>query len=186
MTGKRKQYTPEFKFKVVLECLQRDTTMEEVCRKFGVSSSMISRWRRAFQQKGPEIFSDQRDPMSRRKALGYDPGESPDDLKKLIGELTVQYVQCKRPKADKELAVRIEAAHEKDDTMDHRTLAALLRTGKNRIKRVMHTYGSQPKASARSMSTEASQPRLCPISCVKKRLSGSATKGSSPLFWRSS
>ena len=39
---------------------------------------------------GPEIFRDQRDPMSRRKALGYEPGESPDDLKKLIGELTVQ------------------------------------------------------------------------------------------------
>ena len=80
--------------------------------------------------------------MRRRKALGYDPGELPDDLKKLIGELTVQYVQCKRPKADKELAVRFEAAHEKDDTMDHRTLTALLRTGKNRIRRVMHTYGT--------------------------------------------
>ncbi len=51
--------------------------------------------------------------MRRRKALGYDPGESPDDLKKLIGELTVQYVQCKRPKADKEPAVRDEAAHER-------------------------------------------------------------------------
>ncbi len=37
--------------------------------------------------------------------------------------------------------MRDEAAHEKDDTMDHRTLAALLRTGKNRIRRVMHTYG---------------------------------------------
>ena len=34
-----------------------------------------------------------------------------------------------------------EAAHEKDDTMDHRKLAALLRTGKNRIRQVMHTYG---------------------------------------------
>ena len=51
------------------------------------------------------------------------------------------YVQCKRPKADKALAVRIEAAHEKDDTMGHRKLAALLGTGKNRIRRVMHKYG---------------------------------------------
>ena len=80
----------EFKFKVVLESLQRDTTREEVYRKYTVSSSMVSRWRQAFQQKGPELFADQRDPKSRRKALGYDPGETPDDLKKLIGELTVQ------------------------------------------------------------------------------------------------
>jgi hypothetical protein len=51
---------------------------------------MVSRWRQAFQQKGPEIFRDQRDPASRSNAQGYEPGESPDDLKKLIGELTVQ------------------------------------------------------------------------------------------------
>ena len=90
MAGKRKQYTPEFKFKVVLESLQRDTTLEEVCRKYAVTSSMVSRWRQAFQQKGPEIFRDQRDPASRSKAQGFEPGESPDELKKLIGELTVQ------------------------------------------------------------------------------------------------
>ena len=35
--------------------------------------------------------------MRRRKAVGYDPGESPDDLKKLIGELTVQYDILKNP-----------------------------------------------------------------------------------------
>lgn len=90
MAAKRKHYDPEFKFKVVMESFQRETTLEEVCRKFGVSSSMASRWRQAFQQHGPEIFADQRDPQSRRKAQGYEPGESPEDLKKLIGELTVQ------------------------------------------------------------------------------------------------
>ena len=42
---------------------------------------------------------------------------------------------------DKALAVRIEALHERDDTMGHRKLAVLLHTGKNRVKRVMHKYG---------------------------------------------
>lgn len=51
------------------------------------------------------------------------------------------YGQCKRPQADKALAVRIEAAHEKDDTMGHRQLAALVGTGKKRIRRVMRKYG---------------------------------------------
>ncbi len=51
------------------------------------------------------------------------------------------YVQGKRPKLDKALALRIEEAHEKDDTMGHRKLAALLGTGKNRVKRVMRKYG---------------------------------------------
>ncbi|GHP00799.1 transposase [Reticulibacter mediterranei] len=51
------------------------------------------------------------------------------------------YVQTKRPKMDKELAVHIEELHEQDDTMGHRKLAVLLGTGKNRVKRVMHKYG---------------------------------------------
>src|SRR5258708_2655302 len=51
------------------------------------------------------------------------------------------YVHPKRPKQDKALSVRIEQAHEKDDTMGHRKLAALLGVGKNRVKRVMHKYG---------------------------------------------
>jgi transposase-like protein len=75
---------------VVLESMQRDTTLEEVCRKFQVSSSRVSRWRRAFQQRGPEMVADQRDPKSRAKAQGYEPGESPDELKGLIGDLRVQ------------------------------------------------------------------------------------------------
>lgn len=51
------------------------------------------------------------------------------------------YVQPKRPRMDKALAVRIEELHELDDTMGHRKLAVLLATGKNRVKRVMHKYG---------------------------------------------
>lgn len=51
------------------------------------------------------------------------------------------YVQTKRPKLDKALAVRIEEAQEKDDTLGHRKLAVLLGTGKNRVKRVMRKYG---------------------------------------------
>jgi transposase-like protein len=34
MNNKRKRYSPEFKLKVVLESLQRDTMQEEVCQKF--------------------------------------------------------------------------------------------------------------------------------------------------------
>jgi putative transposase len=51
------------------------------------------------------------------------------------------YVEPKRPKMDKALAVRIEELHEHDDTMGHRKLAVMLTTGKNRVKRVMHKYG---------------------------------------------
>src|SRR6266849_10860176 len=90
MEPQRKTYTPEFKLKVVLESMQRDTTLEEVCKKFGIASSMIHRWRKEFQANAASIFHDKRDPKQKAHSQGYEPGEAPDDLKRLIGELTVQ------------------------------------------------------------------------------------------------
>ena len=90
MDIKRKSYTPEFKLKVVLESMQRDTTQEEVCEKFGISSSMLHRWRKEFQTHAASVFLDKRDPKQKAQSQGYEPGESPDDLKMIIGELTVQ------------------------------------------------------------------------------------------------
>ncbi len=86
MTSKRKQYTSEFQFKVVMESSQRDTPIEAVCRKFDVPSSMMSRWRQEFQQHGPAAFEGKSRLQERHPA----PGESPEELKKIIGELTVQ------------------------------------------------------------------------------------------------
>ncbi len=51
------------------------------------------------------------------------------------------YFKPKRPQLDKALAVEIEQWQEHDDTLGHRKLAVLLKTGKNRVKRVMHKYG---------------------------------------------
>ena len=90
MDSKRKSYTPEYKLKVVLESMQRDTTQEEVCKKFGIASSMLHRWRKEFQANAADVFQDNRDPKQKARAQGYEPGQSPDDLKKIIGELTVQ------------------------------------------------------------------------------------------------
>jgi len=90
MDTPRKTYTPEFKLKVVLESMQRDTTQEAVCKRFGISSSMLHRWKKEFQQNTTSVFYDKRDPKQKAQAQGYEPGESPDDLKKIIGELTVQ------------------------------------------------------------------------------------------------
>jgi transposase InsO family protein len=50
------------------------------------------------------------------------------------------YLQRKQAKKDRQVALAIEAWHEKDDTMGHRKLGTLLRMGKNRVKRVMKKY----------------------------------------------
>ena len=93
---KRNQYTAEFKAKVVLESLQRDTTIEEVRKKFGVTNSMIHRWREEFKKNLPQLFEDKRNPKAKAQSQGYAAGQSPDDLKKIIGELTVQNETLKK------------------------------------------------------------------------------------------
>lgn len=49
--AQKKQYSAECTFKVMLESFQRDTTIEEVCRKFGLASSVIHRWNQEFLER---------------------------------------------------------------------------------------------------------------------------------------
>jgi transposase-like protein len=92
--NQRKTYTPEQKLKIVLESFQRDTTIEAVRLKYGIASSVLHRWRDAFKKAQSSIaqsaFGDSRNPASKAIRLGYEPGQSPDELKKIIGEQTVQ------------------------------------------------------------------------------------------------
>ena len=90
MDNPRKSYTAEFKLKVVMESMQRDTTQEAACKEYGISSSMLHRWKKEFQQNATNVFYEKRDPKQKAQSQGYAPGESPDDLKRIIGELTVQ------------------------------------------------------------------------------------------------
>jgi putative transposase len=86
----RRHFTPEQKLQVVLESIQRDTTLEAVSRKYSIVSSVIIRWRKEFKEKAAVVFSDKRNPKGKAIANGYKPGESPDELKRIIGDLTVQ------------------------------------------------------------------------------------------------
>jgi transposase len=86
----RRYFTPEQKLQVVLESLQRDTTLEAVSRKYNIVSSVIIRWRKEFKGKASVVFTDKRNPKGKAVANGYKPGESPDELKRIIGDLTVQ------------------------------------------------------------------------------------------------
>lgn len=90
MEPQRKTYTPEAKLKVVLESLQRDETLEAVCQRFGVSKSMVHPWRQDFQAHAANALLDKRNSQQKAVAQAYPPGESLDELKRIIGDLTFQ------------------------------------------------------------------------------------------------
>ncbi|GIW59656.1 MAG: hypothetical protein KatS3mg087_0722 [Patescibacteria group bacterium] len=93
-TIKRRNFTPKEKLQVALESYQRDTTIKAICRKYNIVRSVVNRWREEFQQGAENAFIDKRNPAQKAKSQGYEPGQSPEDLKKIIGELTVQRDTC--------------------------------------------------------------------------------------------
>ena len=83
----RRYLSPQEKFEIVLESMRPDTTLQAVCERHHTNLTQINRWRRLLREGAPELFVDKR---SRGKKLLNAPGESPDELKKIIGDLVVQ------------------------------------------------------------------------------------------------
>jgi transposase len=84
-TKARKNYDASFKLQVVLDSLQKDMTIEKVHVKYGLSSTVINKWKALFKQNGHLVFSS--NISSKTKTQESD---SPEFLKKVIGEITVQ------------------------------------------------------------------------------------------------
>lgn len=80
MTDVRRKHTPEFKAKVALAALRNESTIPELCRRYGVHSSQVFAWKKALQEAAVTVFTDRRKP---------EPTDNRDLLAK-IGELTVE------------------------------------------------------------------------------------------------
>lgn len=87
---KRKTYQSDFKVQVVLESLQRDTTIEQIRRRYQVSASVINKWRSIFKRNAHMVFE------GNQSKEQIPPGESPQELKQIIGELTIENALLKK------------------------------------------------------------------------------------------
>jgi len=81
---KRKSYDADFKVQVVLESMQRDTTIEELRMKYGIRPNLINSWRAHFKQNAHLAF------LTQKTKKKIEPKDSPELLKKIIGDLTVE------------------------------------------------------------------------------------------------
>lgn len=53
---KRRQFTPEFKARLVLDILTGVQSQAEACRKHGLGPNLVALWKTAFLEKAPLIF----------------------------------------------------------------------------------------------------------------------------------
>jgi transposase-like protein len=86
----RRNYTPQEKFMIAWESFREDVTIDAVCRKYGVHSTQVTEWRKKIREEGHKIFLDQRNIKNRALVNGFKPGESPEELKRIIGEYATQ------------------------------------------------------------------------------------------------
>ncbi|SRR6266567_6264991 len=85
---KRKQYTTEFKAKVVKEMLKEEKTIGQLAAEYEVHSNMLYRWRDQALAGLPSLFSDQATQELAAKEAEWE--KEREALYAEIGRLTTQ------------------------------------------------------------------------------------------------
>ena len=61
MSKERKQYSPEFKFRIALEAAKNVKTVSQLASESGVHPTQINEWKRTLMSEGGSLF--ERRPM---------------------------------------------------------------------------------------------------------------------------
>jgi transposase len=84
MTKKRQYHNAEFKARVALDAIRGDKTISQLCSKYKVDASQITRWKKEAQEKMASIFNKKKDGELEEK------NEEINTLYKQVGKLTIQ------------------------------------------------------------------------------------------------
>jgi transposase-like protein len=88
MSTHRRQYSAEFKAKLVLEVISGEKTPSEVCRTHKLNLNVLARWRQEFVEQAPTIF--ERDTATNQEQ------ERIAELERLVGQLTMKLEIAKK------------------------------------------------------------------------------------------
>jgi len=78
----KNSYSPNFKFKVVLEALKGDRKNVEIARAYDIHPTTLSNWKSEFMDKGPEVFGDDDTVKEYEKKIS--------DLEQMLGKKEVE------------------------------------------------------------------------------------------------
>lgn len=81
MAGTRRQFTAEFKAKVVLQLVSGAKTANDLCRTHKLNPNMLNRWRTEFVEQASSVFE--------KGGAGQGDQQRIADLERLVGQLTM-------------------------------------------------------------------------------------------------
>ena len=88
MAGTRRQYTAEFKAKVVLQLVSGEKTASELCRAHKLNPNVLNRWRKEFLEQASSIFERGETSQGDQQRIA--------ELERLVGQLTMQLEIAKK------------------------------------------------------------------------------------------
>jgi transposase len=88
MGTKRRQYTAEFKAKLVLQVLSGEKTASELCRQHKINPNLLNRWRNEFVAQSASVFESGSVDAAAQQQIA--------DLERLVGQLTMQLEIAKK------------------------------------------------------------------------------------------
>lgn len=83
----RKPYSPKLKFQVVLEALTGERTPGQIAKAYGVHGNSIGLWKRAFLERGPELFAQESSLEEYERRIA--------ELERLLGQKEVEIALLK-------------------------------------------------------------------------------------------
>lgn len=82
MKGNGTQYSPAFKFKLVVETLRAEGLGVEVARAYGIHPVTLSNWKKQFLERGAEVFGGKEEVETYGKGIA--------DLERMLGQKEVE------------------------------------------------------------------------------------------------
>ena len=82
MASKRKRYSPDFKFRVVMEGLRSDRSLLEIARAYDVHPVTVSYWKKHFEEHGAEVFGGKEEVKQYEKQVS--------ELERMVGKKEVE------------------------------------------------------------------------------------------------
>jgi len=86
---KRREYTPEYKSKLVIEVLREEKTISEIASREGINPKQLGNWRIEFLEKPPQAFSKSRDKKNAERQIEL-MEEKEREYQAKVGQLTLE------------------------------------------------------------------------------------------------
>ena len=84
----RRNFSAEFKAKVVLELISGEKGLTQACREYGIKDTVLSRWKQEFLANASQLFEQPKEVQEKEERIA--------ELERMVGRLTMQLELSKK------------------------------------------------------------------------------------------